>query len=251
MQLDVSSTLFSIEQTMTSVVSNELTHISPTSTFVMLLAGILTSLTPCALSTLPFIVGYIGGVDERRSPIVPSAAFSLGFATSLCMLGLGAALFGSVYGATSSGPLQETFAIVSSALFVVMGLALLDILPLPSLISAPKIDETSRDNPAQAVVRAYIFGISVAFVSSPCATPVLASLLTFIANNKTDPSVGAVLLLAYSIGYTSPVFAAGLTTQFMKSLVGMKANFRWFTPLSGSMLIAYGTYEAVNRIFPA
>ena len=30
-------------------------------------AGILTSFTPCALSTVPLIIGYVGGVGERST----------------------------------------------------------------------------------------------------------------------------------------------------------------------------------------
>ena len=38
---------------------------------------------------------------------------------------------------------------------------------------------------------------------------VLASLLAFITSSGTDPTVGAALLVAYSLGYSSPIFAAG------------------------------------------
>ena len=31
-----------------------------------LLAGILTSITPCSLSNVPLIIGYVGGVGERN-----------------------------------------------------------------------------------------------------------------------------------------------------------------------------------------
>ena len=32
-----------------------------------LLAGLLTSFTPCSLSSVPLIVGYVGGIGERSS----------------------------------------------------------------------------------------------------------------------------------------------------------------------------------------
>ena len=31
-----------------------------------LLAGILTSVTPCSLSNVPLIIGYVGGVGEKK-----------------------------------------------------------------------------------------------------------------------------------------------------------------------------------------
>lgn len=32
-----------------------------------LLAGILTSVTPCSLSSVPLIIGYVGGVGEKNT----------------------------------------------------------------------------------------------------------------------------------------------------------------------------------------
>ena len=32
-----------------------------------LLAGILTSVTPCSLSNVPLIIGYVGGVGEKNT----------------------------------------------------------------------------------------------------------------------------------------------------------------------------------------
>ena len=33
---------------------------------IALLAGLLTSLTPCSLSTIPLILGCVGGLNESR-----------------------------------------------------------------------------------------------------------------------------------------------------------------------------------------
>lgn len=32
-----------------------------------LIAGVLTSVTPCALSSIPLIIGYVGGVGEKNT----------------------------------------------------------------------------------------------------------------------------------------------------------------------------------------
>ena len=44
-----------------------------------LLAGILTSVTPCSLSSVPLIIGYVGGVGEKntKKAFAYSAVFSL------------------------------------------------------------------------------------------------------------------------------------------------------------------------------
>ena len=45
-----------------------------------LLAGVLTSITPCSLSSVPLIIGYVGGVGERntKKAFAYSAVFSDG-----------------------------------------------------------------------------------------------------------------------------------------------------------------------------
>lgn len=46
-------------------------------------------------------------------------------------------------------------------------------------------------------------------ISSPCSSPVLAALLTFVSS-APSVYVGALLLLLFSLGYASPVVAAGV-----------------------------------------
>ena len=46
------------------------------------------------------------------------------------------------------------------------------------------------------------------------------------------------------------IFAAGVATGTAKQLVQLKTKFLWVTPASGSMLLAYGTYSALDHLFP-
>lgn len=55
-----------------------------------LLAGVLTSVTPCSLSSVPLIIGYVGGVGEKntKKAFAYSAVFSLGTAVTFVTLGI-------------------------------------------------------------------------------------------------------------------------------------------------------------------
>ena len=76
-----------------------------------------------------------------------------------------------------------------------MGLNLLGVvtIPLPSLFA----DVDVRGNALPSAVKAYAAGLTFALAASPCSTPVLATLLGYVASTG-DPARGASLLLAYT-----------------------------------------------------
>ncbi len=67
------------------------------------LAGVLTSVTPCSLSSVPLIVGYVGGVGEKNTKraFLYSAVFALGTAVTFVALGIIATSAGKLMGNSS------------------------------------------------------------------------------------------------------------------------------------------------------
>ena len=61
-----------------------------------------------------------------------------------------------------------------------------------------------------SILRTFLLGGSSALVASPCATPVLTSILAFVASVQ-DPVLGALLLFVYTIGYSTPLLVVGAT----------------------------------------
>lgn len=82
-----------------------------------------------------------------------------------------------------------------SLLAIAMGLNLLGVvtIPLPSLFA----DVDVRGNALPSALKAYAAGLTFALAASPCSTPVLATLLGYVASTG-DPARGASLLLAYT-----------------------------------------------------
>ncbi|HPD01623.1 MAG TPA: cytochrome c biogenesis protein CcdA, partial [Acetivibrio sp.] len=59
-----------------------------------LIAGVLTSVTPCSLSTIPLIIGYVGGTgnDNPKKAFRLSLVFASGMAITFTALGTAASL---------------------------------------------------------------------------------------------------------------------------------------------------------------
>jgi len=233
--------MYQLQQFAENLVSNQLAHLNLVSFGVIFLAGLLTSVTPCMLSMLPITIGYIGGyqAQSRLQALLQSTWFSLGLATTLAALGIIAASLGRVY-----GQIGIWLPIAVSVIAILMGLNLLEILPLrfPTLGATDWITEE-----LPPAVRSYLLGLTFGLIASPCSTPVLAALLAWVASTQ-DLFMGAVLLLAYTAGYVTPLILAGTFTASLKKLLEFRKWSGWINPLSGALLLVFGVYSLLIRL---
>ncbi|MGA9381167.1 MAG: cytochrome c biogenesis protein CcdA [Phormidium sp.] len=237
----VETYLYQLGQYADNLVQTQLLQLSWLSVVIIFAAGLLTSLTPCMLSMLPITIGYIGGYEakSRLQAAAQSTWFSLGLATTLAALGIVAALVGQVYGKVGIG-----LPIIVSIIAIIMGLNLLEALPL-RFPSFSGIDLISKDLPHG--VRSYLLGLTFGLVASPCSTPVLATLLAWVAATK-DLILGGVLLVSYTAGYVTPLILAGTFTASIKKLLELRRWSSWINPVSGALLVGFGVFSLLSRI---
>jgi len=96
----------------------------------------------------------------------------------------------------------------------------------------------------RGLLGAFLLGIFFGIVSSPCATPVLALILTFVAS-KGEVAYGTSLLFVYALGHCALIFLAGTATGFAESFIkskGISNLTTWGRRIGGSIVVLVGIY---------
>ena len=199
---------------------------------LVFLGGLMTSLSPCILSMLPVMLGYIGGLEKptKTKGFITSASFVLGLAVTFAILGLVASFLGKAFG--QIGPV---WLYIIGFFSIIMGLQLIGVINinLPGLKAMPE--------KKGGVLGSFGVGLLFGLVASPCATPVLAVLMTYVAG-RGILWYGALLLFIYGLGHGLPLIIAGTFTAVLKSLPRLQKWGHYITYLSGSLLIVLGLY---------
>jgi cytochrome c-type biogenesis protein len=200
---------------------------------VALAVGLLASVSPCVLPLIPLNLALIGatGATGRRAASI-SARFVVGAALVLAWLGLAADLAGWLLIEQRGWVLLAT-----GALMLGLALVYLEILPLPFAGRAP--GGARPLGPMGA-------GASFALVTTPCASPLLAAVLA-AAGSSGVVGLSAVTMVAFALGYTGLVFAAGV---YGGPLVKRLSPGRFDAPraAAGALLLVLGLGFAISGL---
>ncbi|HOD02258.1 MAG TPA: cytochrome c biogenesis protein CcdA [Clostridiales bacterium] len=175
-----------------------------------LLAGVVNSLMPCCLSTLPLIIAYVSGTSENnpKKALRFSLVYAIGSAVTYTTLGVIASFFGGLIGRGN-----KWWYIALGVLMVIMALQMWEIFNfIPSTYLQSKSKRTGY-------LGAFIAGILAGVFSTPCSTPVLVALLAIVAG-KGNVLWGVLLLLLYSVGNGALAVICGTSIGLVKKLSG-------------------------------
>jgi cytochrome c-type biogenesis protein len=164
-------------------------------------AGVLTIAAPCVLPMLPVVLGASLGAQRRTRPLFIALGFALAFAAVVLLF----SSFTRVLGLSHDS-------LRTAAALLLFGFGVLMVWPSLyhrlSLRASGALSGLAGWQPAERVrngaLGGLLLGASLGVVWTPCAGPVLASILTLIA---TEPASGraALLLVAYSLGAAVPM----------------------------------------------
>ena len=178
-----------------------------TSTFLALTAsflwGILSILlSPCHLTSIPLIIGFIdeqGRISTKRAFLI-SLLFSVGILITIGIIGLITGLMGRML-----GDIGNIGNYVIAVIFFVIGLHLLELIPLPFVGNAQQ-PKFKKKGPLAAFVIGLLFGIAL----GPCTFAYMAPMLGVVFSvSSTNIIYGASLILAYAIGHCIIIVMAG------------------------------------------
>lgn len=201
------------------------------------LAGIISSASPCVLAMIPLVIGYVGGYAEgsQRKAIQYSLVFVLGLTITFTVLGIIAGAMGRLFGDVGS---FWNYVLPPVAILLGLYLLLSEVLNL-------NIGISQRFMPRKrALIGAFLMGLFFGILASPCATPVLAVILTLAATQKEIAYSGG-LLLAYALGHWVLVLGAGISAGFAQRVLDSKgiSNFSSYSKkAAGVILIGVGVY---------
>jgi cytochrome c biogenesis protein CcdA len=197
--------------------------------------GVISSSSPCVLATIPLVIGYVGGYAEgdRRRALLYSLTFVIGLSITFTVLGAIASLVGGLFGVVS-----RTWYFVVAGIAIGIGLHLMGLfewsLPMPVRLQPKR----------RGILGALLLGFFFGLVSSPCATPVLALILTFVAT-KGEVVYGTSLLFIYALGHCVLIFLAGTATGFVEGFIrsrGLVQVTVWGKRIGGMIVVLVGGY---------
>ena len=194
----------------------------------VLLAGLVSFLSPCVLPLVPPYLGFLGGtsielieeagpnVDDgaRRRVLLAAIAFVAGFTTVFMALGASASLIGQFLLAW-----RGWLGIVAGIVIAIFGLHFLGLFKIPLLHREARYQTQSR--PA-SLAGAYIIGLAFAFGWTPCIGPILSAVMT-VAGSTASLARGVGLLFTYSMGLGIPFLLAAIA---IGPFLGFMKRFR-------------------------
>ena len=201
--------------------------------------GILSILlSPCHLASIPLIVGFIGkqGRMSARRAFLVSTLFAVGILITIAAIGATTAAAGRLVGSVGRWGNY-----LVAGIFFVVGLHLLDVIPMPW--SGPGQVGMQRKGLLAAFILGLVFGIALGPCTLGFMMPVLA--VTFLKAATASVPLSILLLLLYGVGHCSVIVFAGTSTEVVQRYLNWNERSKGAVVLKricGALLLLGGVY---------
>lgn len=208
---------------------------SPLDYLIAFFGGLLVSFSPCVYPLIPVTTSFIGIDSSSRKfkGFILSLIYVTGIALVYASLGLLAGLSGTLFGRLSVHPATR---MIVGSVFVFFGLSLLGTFHFKTLALWPKFSGKKS-----GLWKIFFLGLSSGLVISPCTSPVLGSILIFVASRK-NLFYAASLLLTFAYGMGLVLILSGTFSAILLGLPKFNAWMNRIKILSGLVLVGIGIY---------
>lgn len=180
-------------------------------------------LSPCHLASIPLIIGFIdeqGKISTKRAFQI-ALLFSLGILVTIGLIGAATAMAGRMLG--DIGRYGNYFV---AAIFFLVGLHLLGVLPLP--FTGPGQVKMKQRGRLAAFILGLVFGVALGPCTFAYMAPMLAVTFKLAAAHM---AYGILLLLAYGVGHCAVIVLAGTFTE------GVQHYLNWNDSSKGAAIL--------------
>jgi cytochrome c-type biogenesis protein len=194
-------------------------------------------LSPCHLASIPLVVAFIGEQEtiNTRRALLLAVVFGSGILLTIGIIGVVTALLGRLL-----GDLGTYVNYVIAGVLVVIGLHFLGIIPIP--LPSPAGRLRSRRGLLAAFIIGLVFGLAI----GPCTFAFMAPMLAVaLSAARTNALYSVMLLVAYGIGHTAVIVAAGTFTESVERYLKWTSRSSGVTVLRricGVLIILAGIY---------
>lgn len=221
-----------------------------------LLMGFLAGMAPCNASLIPLWIGYLLGNNRQQHTKRKWVLFTLSLGCIFGLLGSAVFVFKWLsYGLWYHPLLQVGLGLLILGIWFVQqeGLHRFVEARLPWLhrLEAPLLQGgKALQTLAEALpwgIQLPLLALAFAFLSSPCATPLLLS-LTVLSHHASQPWQQVALFMAYGVGESLPLLLLGLLLPTLLRRAAFQSWLGWLQKLGGLLLLASAIWLIVDGV---
>jgi len=198
-------------------------------------------LSPCHLSSIPLVVGFINSQGEitLKRTFTIALIFGTGILITIALIGIITAAAGRLMGDVGAAGNY-----LVAAVFFIVGLYLMDLIKLPW--EAASIKPTKHKGVVAALILGLLFGIGL----GPCTFAYMAPVLGVVFQvAKTNIFYSISLLFAFGAGHILVIVAAGTLTKKVQQYLNWTEKSKAATyvkRICGALVILGGIYMIYN-----
>ena len=206
--------------------------------------GMALNLTPCVYPLISVTVAFFGGRSgDERGAVGRACLYVLGICSTFSLLGVTAALTGSLFGAALQRP------------EVLGGIALLMVALAASNFGLYQLRVPSglmqvAGRAGEGAVGALFMGLTMGVVAAPCIGPIVVALLLFVGARQSA-LLGFALFFTLGLGLGLPYVGLALAAGRLRRLPRGGAWLEWMERAFGFLLLAIALHFATPLLAPS